>query len=147
MRSMANDGRKPPLRPRYRRSEPERPARRPASVWIVSLLLLLFGVLGVVVGVLLVQDAVDHGEEDEVVAAAVFAVLLACAQVVAAVGVFVGWARGRVVAMLVCAANIVLVIVGAATDRIGSGQSWLAIGFYGAVLFGLAGPKVSDWCR
>ncbi|MDQ7908580.1 hypothetical protein RB614_29020 [Phytohabitans sp. ZYX-F-186] len=147
---MADDGgagRKPPLRPRYRRPEPERPASRPASVWVVSVLLVLFGVLGAVLGVLLVRDAVAHGEEDEVVAAGVFAVLLAAAQVVSGVGVFAGWARGRVLAMLVCAANVVLVIVGAATDRVGSGQSWLAIAFYGALLFGLAGPKISDWCK
>jgi hypothetical protein len=134
-----------PLRPRYRR--PERPATRPASVWIVSILLVLFGVLGVIVAALLLDDAISHGEEDEVVAAAVFALLLAGAQVVAGVGVFVGWARGRTLAMLVCAANIVLVIVAAATDRLGSGQSWLAVAYNGGLLFGLAGPKISDWCR
>ncbi|MGN9906722.1 hypothetical protein ACTMTJ_04115 [Phytohabitans sp. LJ34] len=140
-------GREPPLRPRYRRPEPERPARRPASVWIVSILLVLFGALGAVVAALLVEDAVSHGEEDEVVAAAIFAILLAGAQVVAGVGVFVGWARGRTLAMLVCAANVVLVVVGAATDRVGSGQAWLSVAVYGALLFGLAGPKISDWCR
>lgn len=150
MRPMADDqgtGRERPLRPHYRRPEPERPARRPASVWIVSILLVLVGVLGAVLAVLLVDDAVSHGEEDEVVAAAVFAVLLAGAQVVSGVGVFVGWARGRTLALLVCAANAVLVIVGAATDRVGSSQGWLSVAFYGALLFGLAGPKVSDWCR
>lgn len=140
-------GRKAPIRPRYRRPGPERPAHRPASVWIVSILLVLFGVLGAVVGVLFAEDAVSHGEEDEVVAAAIFAILLAGAQVVSGVGVFVGWARGRTLAMLVCAANVVLVIVGAATDRVGSGQAWLSVGFYGALLFGLAGPKIGDWCR
>jgi hypothetical protein len=147
MAEEGSTGRKPPLRPRYRRPEPERPASRPASVWVVSLLLALVGVLGTVAGVLVVQDAVAHGEEDEVIAAGVFGVLLAGAQIVGAVGVFVGWGRGRVLAMLACAANIVLVIVGAATDRLGSGQSWLAVAFYGALLFGLAGPKISHWCE
>jgi hypothetical protein len=140
-------GREPPIRPRYRRPEPERPATRPASVWIVSILLVLFGVLGVVVAALLLDDAISHGEEDEVVAAVVFALLLAGAQVVAGVGVFVGWGRGRTLAMAVCAANVMIVIVAAATDRLGSGQSWLTVAYNGALIFGLAGPKISDWCR
>ncbi|BCB77196.1 hypothetical protein GCM10022251_57150 [Phytohabitans flavus] len=140
-------GRKPPLRPRYRPPEPERPATRPASVWVVALLLVLFGALGAVIGALVVEDAVSHGEEARVVAAGVFAMLLAGTQVVAGVGVFVGWAQGRVLAMLVCVANVVLVILAAATDRLGSGQSWLAVAFYGALLFGLAGPKIHAWCR
>jgi len=140
-------GRQRPIRPRYRPAEPERPATRPGSVWVVSLLLVTIGVLGVVVGALLLADAIDHGEEDEIVAAAVFSMLLAAAQVVGGIGIFVGWGRGRVIAMLVSALLIVLVIVAAATDRMGSGQAWLTIALNGALLFGMAGPKISDWCR
>jgi hypothetical protein len=140
-------GRKPPVRPRYRRPEPERPAARPASVWVVSLLLVAVGVLGAIASALLLDDAISHGEEDEVVAAAVFSLLLTGAQVFGGVGVFAGWGRGRRLAMLVCAANVAVVVVGAATDRVGSGQAWLAVAFNGALLFGLAGPKIGDWCR
>jgi hypothetical protein len=139
--------RKAPIRPRYRRPEPERPATRPVSVWIVSLLLVGSGVLGAAYVSMLLEEVTFHPEGDEVVAGLAFSMLLAGVQVAIGVFVFVGAGFGPALAMVVCALDIVVVIVGAATDRLGSGQSWLAVGFYGALLFGLAGAKIHAWCQ
>ena len=147
MTDKGGDRSKPPLRPRYSRPAPPRPETRPPSVWVVSLLLVLFGLLGALLGAYLLEDAVSHGEEDEVVAAIVFSLLMSAAQVAAGIGVFVGTAWGRKAALTVCGLTIALVVVAAATDSMGSGQAWTAVAVNGALLFALLGEKVHTWCR
>ncbi|GAA4703377.1 hypothetical protein [Phytohabitans rumicis] len=135
------------MRPRYSRPEPPRPERRPPTVWVICLLLAALGLLGAFIGALLLQDAVSHGEEDEFIAAVVLSLLLSATQVASAAGLFFGRRWGRTGALFVCAAHIVVIIVGAATDSLGSGQAWSGVAVNGALVFALLGPKVHDWCR
>lgn len=138
-------GSPPPLRPRYRRPTPSRPSKRPGSVWTVSLFLVLFGLLGALVGGVLLEDAVSHGEEDQVVVMAVISVLLSLVQVAVGIGVFVGKRWGRSGALLICAINVAVVIVGAALDSVGNGQAWISVAVNGALIFALLGEKVHTW--
>src|SRR6185436_14840055 len=57
------------LRPIYHHPQPPRPASRPVSVWVISLIIVTLGLLGAYVGYLGLKDALDHGEKERVVAA------------------------------------------------------------------------------
>jgi hypothetical protein len=133
------------LRPVYRHPQPQRPASRPVSVWIIALIVVTIGLLGAYVTITALIDAVDHGEDDEVVAAFGLGALLSAVQVATGVALFAGARWGRTGALTLCCLTIVFAAVGAMLGTVSSAQ--LAIGFAVnlMLIFALLGPQVYAW--
>jgi hypothetical protein len=129
----------------FRPRQPVRPVTRPRQVWVVSILLVLIGVLGGLIGAYLLKDALDHGDDNSVVVLAAIAVAVGVAQLVAAGLVFAGVNWGRGLATVACGLNLVGGLLGLVNGA--GGRAWLGIVVNIALIGTLAGKDVAAWCR
>jgi hypothetical protein len=123
------------------------PRIRPIQVWVLSVLLILIGIAGIYLSVVILEDAVDHGEETSVVVLSAVSLAFAVAQTVSGVLLFVGIEWGRRLAIAVCLVNLVAVVWSAFLS-IGdvSRQIFFAGLVNGALTVALLGGRVSSWC-
>ncbi|MFI6757667.1 hypothetical protein ACIBF5_00790 [Micromonospora sp. NPDC050417] len=114
-------------------------------MWVVSLLLVAYGLLGTLLGAMLLEDAISHGEEDVVILMAVISLLLSAAQVTSGIGLFFGARWGRTGALTVCGINVLAVAVAAANDGVGTAPAWIAVAVNAVLVFVLLGEKIHGW--
>jgi hypothetical protein len=133
-----------PLKPVYRRAASTRPVSRPASVWVLTVLMLLIALTNLLAGLGAFLDAVDHGDEDAVPLSlgrtAVAAALLVCT-----IGVFAGARWGRVGAATLCALNFIATVGIAMTGTTSGFAVFLALGVNLVLGIWVLGPQVDAW--
>lgn len=129
---------------------PLTPRKRGVKVWIASIVLVIFGIFGLLVAALLLAEAnsdVDHGRD---VSTALYALIyvqfaLSTAQVVSGVAVWLGkrWAIGLATAVLAVniLGNIMSFFAGAFVPA--------AVGLLvnGSLIATVRGDDVVEWCR
>jgi hypothetical protein len=121
---------------------------RPAAVWAMGILVICFGLLGIVLGIFvlaILADTESDGQNLGGVASAlvVVSIVVSVAQVAGGVLVLAGKNWGRLLAItvscLVIASDVVLIIGGTA-------QGCLGIIINVALIAGLMRQEVRDWC-
>jgi hypothetical protein len=118
---------------------------RPAVVWIVAPVLVLFGLLGALVTGAAVLDAAHHGAQDAAVLVLALATLVFAAQVATAVALFAGVRWGRTGAAALCTLTIVLTWLAALAERLAPLQVFLSMAINVTLIFALLGKQVYDW--
>lgn len=125
------------------------PERRPRQVTIVSILLMVFGVLGILVTLVLlsiVNDDVDHGESVNGLAYVLVYGQIALSVVQIASGAFV-WARqswARVLAIVICSVNILGALFSLTQGAFLQVITGVALNIWLIIL--LNRDEVRDWC-
>ncbi len=124
--------------------------KRPRDVWVVSILLVLFGVLGILVGLLLVgalEDDRSHGQSVGTLPylLAVAALALSVIQSVSGAFVFVGREWARVTAVAICVLNVLAGLLTLVSG--GAVQACVGIAVNIALIVALNKEPVTDWCR
>jgi hypothetical protein len=122
-----------------------RPRIRPSQVWLVSGILLVFGAIGVLLSWLMLQDALDHGDENSVVVTSAVNLAVAVAQVISGFLVFNGTEWGRRLAIGVSAVNLIGALI-LLVNGLG-GQAMLGIFVNLVLVVALMTEKVTAWCR
>lgn len=125
-------------------------ARRPREVWIASILLVVFGVLGTLLSLILfgfLREDDSHGAEVSGLAYGfVFLGLaLALAEVVSGIFVFIGREWARRLAIAICALNAVSSLFTLASGSVLQVITGLAINI--GIIVTLTKYEVSNWCR
>ncbi|WP_327000134.1 hypothetical protein OHA72_34030 [Dactylosporangium sp. NBC_01737] len=124
--------------------------KRPRDVWVASIVLVLFGLLGILVGLLLlaaVENDRDHGQSVGALASllAVATVALAILQAVSGAFVFVGREWARVTGIVICAVNVLAGLFTLVSG--GAAQACVGIAVNVALIVALNKEAVADWCR
>lgn len=124
--------------------------KRPRDVWVVSIVLVLFGLLGILIGLLLVATLEGDRSHGRSVGAlpyllAVAALALSVVQSAGGVFVFIGREWARITAMAICALNILAGLVTILSA--GAVQACVGIAVNIALIVALNKESVTDWCR
>jgi len=124
--------------------------RRPILVWLLSLLLVLFGLVWTLMSIGLISELNDDHPYSRsgpgwywVLAALALAV--AVAQSVSGLSLFSGQEWARMVGMAVCGLNALGAVAMFVTT--GDLQTCLTIAAHVGIIFGLNRYEVVDWCR
>ena len=124
-----------------------RPVRqRPRQVTIASVLLAIFGALGLMMAMLLLSIVNDESDIPGWVYVLVYTqLLLSGAQVLTGVFVYLGKGWARRVAVVICAINLVGAVLSLFTGAILQAITGAAVNI--ALLRYLTGAEVREWCE
>ena len=124
--------------------------KRPRDVWVASIVLVVFGLLGILVGLLLraaLQDDRDHGQSVSALASllAIAAVALSILQAASGAFVFIGREWARITAIVICSVNVLAGLFTLVSG--GAAQACVGIAVNVALIVALNKEPVADWCR
>lgn len=128
---------------------PSRPPSRPRKVWLISILLGFFGVLGLLVTAflfVLISERDSHGQSvPPLLRVLVYGQLvLSMAQVISGVSVWRGRTWGHRLAVIVCVINLIGTAVSVFT--VGWPQALTGAAVNIALIALLSNPEIADWC-
>jgi hypothetical protein len=124
--------------------------KRPSRVWVASILLVVFGIIGLGAAWLLlsiVNDDVSHGES----APGFYSVLayiqlaLAVSQILSGILVWAGLNWGRILAIVLCSVNILGAAANLFTGNIFGALVGIVLNI--ALIVMLNRDEVADWCQ
>jgi hypothetical protein len=119
--------------------------KRPAAVWVVSIILAVFGLLGIAFSLVVLSDLGSHGEDvNPAVRVILYAqLLLSATQIASGLAVLPGYRTARLLAITVCVLNVtggfIVLLSGAVTAIAG-------IAINGILIQRLNTDGVRDWC-